>query len=504
MPSELMLYVIEWGDVQHPRADVARRTRRPLVRHVFIVMDETYQNPKEDTVNEHHRNTLSRRRFLRSLGTGAAASALLAACGQAPAAPSAAQPTASGAAQPAAPAAASGGAGEVQFWDMVWGPPEYIDTAKKLVDQFNQANPNIKVTYQSTAWSGWPQVFTTAIGSGTAPDISTGGGYQAVQFYPQGAILEVDDVITSLQSAGKLNDFLPGTVDRLQFDGHHIALPWAIDIRLPYYRKDLFDKAGTKMPTNWEELRAAAKALTSGDQYGIAFPAAPGAVGWQAFFAFLLNNGGGFFASDGKVDVMNERNVETFTFLANLVKDGSVHPGSAGFSGDDGNKAFGSGKAAMIIAGPGFEQRFPDQKDNIGLMAPLSGPHGDKGALSWVNNIMLYKQTKNPDATKAFLTWWSENQKPLWTEGHNGQIPTRTSIANDPYFQNNAMTKQVLEQWIPIGQSAGSKAPGVFPALNDFEGGGVLQTLTTDILQGMDANAALQKAEAGVKTIVKQ
>ncbi|HEX5497955.1 MAG TPA: hypothetical protein VFX03_01970, partial [Thermomicrobiales bacterium] len=27
----------------------------------------------------------------------------------------------------------------LQFWDMVWGPPEYIDTGKKLVDQFNKA-----------------------------------------------------------------------------------------------------------------------------------------------------------------------------------------------------------------------------------------------------------------------------------------------------------------------------------------------------------------------------
>ena len=99
---------------------------------------------------------------------------------------------------------------------------------------------------------------------------------------------------------------------------------------------------------------------------------------------------------------------------------------------------------------------------------------------------------------------WSENQKPLWTQGHNSQIPTRTSIANDPYFQSNPYTKQILEQWIPIGQSAGAKTQGVFPELNDFEGGGVLQTLTTDILQGMDATAALQKAEAGVKTVVKQ
>ena len=28
---------------------------------------------------------------------------------------------------------------DLQFWDMIWGGPEYIDTGKALVAQFNQA-----------------------------------------------------------------------------------------------------------------------------------------------------------------------------------------------------------------------------------------------------------------------------------------------------------------------------------------------------------------------------
>jgi multiple sugar transport system substrate-binding protein len=383
---------------------------------------------------------------------------------------------------------------------MVWGPPEYIDTGKKLVEQFNQQNPNIKATYQSTPWSSWPQVFTTAIGSGTAPDVSTGAAYQAVQFFSQGAVLEIDDVIAEMGKAGSLNDFLPGTIDRLKYQGHNVALPWAIDIRLPYYRKDLFDKAGVKEPTNWDELRVAAQKVTSGSDHGFVFTG----QSWQPFFHFLLNDDGAFFTADAKLDVMNDRNVETFTFLSNIVKDKSVDPGSAGFTGDDALKAFGSGKAAIVVNQPGLEKRFPDQAQNIVLFTPLASPHGDKGTMSWVNNIMVYKQTKNPDATKTFLTWWSTNQKPLWTEGHNAQIPTRTSIANDPYFQTNPYTKQTLEQWVPIGKSSGSKIPGIIPALNDFEGSGDLNTLTTDILQGMDPKAALQKCEAGLKNHLKK
>ena len=55
----------------------------------------------------------------------------------------------------------------------------------------------------------------------------------------------------------------------------------------------------------------------------------------------------------------------------------------------------------------------------------MTGPHGEKSTLAFANNIMIYKQTKNPDATKTFLKWWSENELPLWTQGHCGQLPAR-------------------------------------------------------------------------------
>ncbi len=379
---------------------------------------------------------------------------------------------------------------------MVWGPPEYIDTAKKVVDQFNQANPNIKASYQSNPWSSWPQVFTTAVGSGTAPDISTGGGYQAIQFYPQGAILEIDDVVAGF----KPDDFAPGHVEAMKFNGHYVALPWGIDIRIPYYRKDLFEKAGVKPPTNWDELRAALKKLTSGNQYGLAFPG-NNPSGWQGMFSLLFNNGGGLFNEAGKLDVLSDRNVEAFTFIADLIKDGVVHPGSAGFSDADLTKAFSSGNAAMIIFTPGTEDRVPEIKQNVELLAPMTGPHGDKGTLAFANNIMIYKQTKNPDATKTFLKWWSENSLPIWTEGHCGNLPARTSIAKNAYFQNNVFLKRILDEWVPIGKLTGNKAPGTFPALADIDAGGMLNTMATDILQGKDVKETLQKLEATLKSL---
>ena len=65
--------------------------------------------------------------------------------------------------------------------------------------------------------------------------------------------------------------------------------------------------------------------------------------------------------------------------------------------------AFSQGKGAITIHAPGLSGRLPRIAEKIGMLKPLTGPHGEQGTISWVNNIMLYKQGKHPAETKEFL-----------------------------------------------------------------------------------------------------
>src|SRR5215469_753033 len=392
---------------------------------------------------------------------------------------------------------------DLQFWDMIWGPPEYIDTGKALVAQFNQEHPDITVTYRSIPWTNWYQTFLTAIGSGTAPDISTGAGYQAVQLYDQGAILPIDDVISQWKNNGKLDDFLPKTVDILKYNGHYVALPWAIDIRVWYYRKDLFAEANVQPPTTWQEFKAAAQALTkaSGDQYGLVTPG--DTLGSHYLYTLTLNNGGGLFTNDRKPDLESPRNLEAFRFLSDLVQSHCVHPASAGYHDEDAVSAFTQGKGAITLHAPGLGTRLSKISDKVGVLKPLIGPHGDQGTIFCVNNIMLYKQGKHPDEAKIFLEWWSEHEKDLWTKGHVTQLPVRKSFAADPYFQNNAETKFILDNYVPVGKTTAALSTEIFPKLNEIEGEGVMQTFMQNLLQGKDVNASVKQASDRVKSIME-
>jgi multiple sugar transport system substrate-binding protein len=391
---------------------------------------------------------------------------------------------------------------DLQFWDMIWGPPEYIDTGKALVAQFNQEHPDITVTYRSIPWNNWYQTFLTAIGSGTAPDVSTGAGYQAVQLYDQGAILPIDDVISQWKTDGKLDDFLPKTIDTLKYDNHYVALPWAIDIRVWYYRKDLFEQAHLQPPTSWQELKTVAQALTKADkdQYGVV--ACGDTLGSHYLYTLILNNGGGLFTKDRKIDLGSDRNLEALQFLSELVQNHNVYPASAGYHDDDEVSAFSQGKGAITLHAPGLAGRLPKIRDKIGLLKPLTGPHGEQGTIFWVNNIMLYQQSKHPAEAKVFLQWWSEHEKDLWTKGHVTQLPVRKSFAADPYLQDNAETAFILSNYVPVGKNTATHAAEIFPKLNDVEGEGVMQTLVQSLLQGKDVNAAVKEASDRLKSIM--
>ena len=80
----------------------------------------------------------------------------------------------------------------------------------------------------------------------------------------------------------------------LPFDGETTGL---------FYRKDLFEAAGIAAPpTTWEELEAAAQALTTEGQYGYIIFAPEAAYYW---YPYLWQNGGELLSEDGTTILFN-------------------------------------------------------------------------------------------------------------------------------------------------------------------------------------------------------
>ena len=445
-----------------------------------------------DSSTSNKNNTLSRRDFLKySAGAVGAASlsGIVAACSAAGFGGS----SSSG---------GGGGAVTINFWDMAWGNNSYFDVGNQLVKDFNNSHKGITVVYRGTPWANWYQTFTTAIGSGTQPDISTGASFMGAQFSGANDVLPLDDLVDEVKKNGQYNDYLPGVFAPMLYKGHTITWPWAIDIRIPFYRTDLFQQAGVQVPTTWDEWRAAAKKLSGNGKYGIVDSGADNLTE-HMLEMLMINNGAGLFTPDKKLDFStNPLNIEAMRFFANLVQDGSFDPASTGYMSADAIRAFSRGDAAMLVGGPGFTaQMDPSILKNVGLIPPIASPHGTKGTLYWVNNIIIYSATKHPNETKEFLLWWIQNNKPLWTQGGNNPLPIRTSYYQDPLF-NTPIYQAIKSDYIPIAKSANAQATEVFPALNPLDGDGTLVTLGQNLLGKKDFNTSIQTAQAGLQKVI--
>lgn len=226
---------------------------------------------------------VSRRSFLR--GAAALGALTLAAC-----APPAAQPAAQSGGQAAA--APAGEAAKVLFWKPPHSEKE-ADLWKPLLKKFTDANPNITVDHQVIPWGSVDEQFTAAFAGGSPPDIF----YLPDEWYPkyvnQKQIADISDQIASWKDnyteAGWAGATYKGKTWGAPFLG--VAQGWLLNM-------NLFKAKNINPPTNWEEFRAAAKALTdtSAGTYGVATPAQ--VTNWVVMVPLLAAGGTRLLADD--------------------------------------------------------------------------------------------------------------------------------------------------------------------------------------------------------------
>lgn len=427
----------------------------------------------------------SRRGFL-GLAGAAATVPLLAACG-------------------GGSSSAGAAGGTIKFWDMPWAAPAYNDAAKKIVDSYAPSGSNLKASYQITQWNNFYQTFSSAIASKTGPAVSTGGGFQAFQFEQQGAIAYADKVVEELKKNGQFDDFLPGVLEPFKSDKGYIAVPWQLDMRVMWYRKSLFDQAGVAVPTDWNGILEAGKALKKIGIVGFSTGAGSGNfLGNHAVIQMMVNNAGGVWDENGQVDIMNERNVEAVEFLLELVSNGIIDPAAVSYTGDNHNAQWKDKKTAYGPHVFGLTNRIGDTSGDL-LVAPVvTGPHGDKGTVVFPNNIMMYKNTPSQESSEAFLVYYMGQLKQLWQQKQMNALPVFKSITELPEFTADENNVKIVKEWQPIAKTFAARGTKLTSNMAVLDGGQALNQFTQSILTGKtDAKTVLKAFEDGLKSTIK-
>jgi multiple sugar transport system substrate-binding protein len=238
--------------------------------------------------------------------------------------------------------------------------------------------------------------------TGDPPDLFyVGATGEAAPWIEDELLLSLDDYIAGNPEIG-LEHFYPGLLAPFQRDGSTYGLPKDASPLALFVNPDMLDAAGVEVPTNWDELAAAAEALTDGDVTGLCLGSEI-----QRWGAFIYQNGGAIYNEDlTEMTIDSPETVEALDYLLGLHENGSMQtPAEIGATWC--GEAFGTEQAAMTMEGnwlvPAMDNDFPDTPFE---MAEL--PQGvQQGNLAFTVAYSMGVDSPNKDQAWVLLQYLS-------------------------------------------------------------------------------------------------
>jgi sorbitol/mannitol transport system substrate-binding protein len=293
--------------------------------------------------------------------------------------------------------------------------PDMIEL-KKLSPAFEKANPDIKLNWVILEENVLRQRATTDITTGSGQfDVMTIGAYETPQWGKRGWL----SPLTNLPADYDLNDVVKTARDGLSYNGTLYALPFYVESSMTFYRKDLFQAKGLKMPDQptYDQIAQFADKLTdkANGVYGICLR---GKAGWgenMAYVTTLVNTfGGRWFDEKWQAQLTTPEWKKAVSFYVDLLKkDGPPGASSNGFN--ENLTLMSSGKCGMwidatVAAGMLYNKQQSQIADKVGFAAAPTQvtPNGSHWLWAWA--LAIPKTSKQQDAAKKFIEWATSKQ----------------------------------------------------------------------------------------------
>ena len=345
------------------------------------------------------------------------------------------------------------------------------------------ADSGIDVDVVAIPWDSIDEKLTTAVASGSGPDILQIGLSKLRTFADAGALMPLDDAIADHPGIDPANFPAGVSGTATAVGGEIVSIPWTSDTRVLFTRTDILAEAGIDAPpATWDELRADAKVLAQrGEgQYGYYIPQ------WDAPLPIEMtwSNGGDVIDSDGNVDFDTPEFHAAVDLYTGLYADGSV-PTNGDF---DQQQGFISGVAPMLVSGPYLGKGVADAAPELeGKWQASPLPAGDGGSVSLFagSNLGVWHNTDQKEAALDLLEYVSQPEQQLAWYGLTGELPTVSSALSDATLNSDPNVKVYTDQL------ATAK---VLPLVSNWDGAvgtELLNALNAIALTGADRESTL-------------
>jgi multiple sugar transport system substrate-binding protein len=393
--------------------------------------------------------------------------------------------------------------GDIKVW--VWWPGK--DTLTSIMPEFNQRFPNVAVSIEEFGNEDVHSKMAVAIESGTgAPDVAYIDQMRIGKFVAQGGIIDVRPAI-----APYLDQFVPFKLSTVRGSGDEIY-GWPDDIGPTglWYNKAVFDKYGLSAPVSWDEYLEAGRAMKKD---GVALHSLPSTDYFGSLWLgdLVHQNGGSFFAADGKVTIDTPAVIEVLGYLRRLIDEGLTSQErwwEAEFF-----TAWTDGKLASFITGS-WQMIYwadslgtPKGQDTGVRFAPCPSFKAG-GAISGNDGgayFVVTKQSQSPDAANAFCRFVLVSAAGGKAYRDVGLIPAYLPNLKD----EGALAKQFPEYggqqiWTQVAELAESLPPDYLYPAPYAEVWNAMTEKWPDFYNGMAPEAWAKEMQTRAEEIVQQ
>ncbi|WP_062357408.1 sugar ABC transporter substrate-binding protein [Pseudoxanthomonas mexicana] len=326
----------------------------------------------------------------------------------------------------------------VRFWVMGYEG----EIVAKLLPEFERQHPDIRVDLQIVPWLSAHEKLLTAFAGESLPDVSPIGNTWIPEFAALDALEPLDDEIAATPGFDQA-DFFPGVWDTGVIEGRAYAVPWYVETRLPFYRRDMLAKAGVKtLPASWNEWRVAmreVKQVAGQGNYAILLPLNE----FEPLLSLAIQQPEPLLREDGRYGNFRSEGFRQSLGFYKEMFDRQWAPVVTNNQISNVWDEFGKGFYSFYISGPWniakFKERLPAAQQKDWMTMPLPGPNGPGASLANGTSFVVFKDSPNKDAAWQLIAWLSSPAVQAEFHALTGDLPPRRSpwltpaLANDPY-----------------------------------------------------------------------
>ncbi|MBI5837870.1 MAG: sugar ABC transporter substrate-binding protein [Candidatus Eisenbacteria bacterium] len=352
-----------------------------------------------------------------------------------------------------------------------WAMGREGEVLQDAVAAFERQNPGIHVVVQQIPWGAAHEKMLTAHVGRSTPDAAQLGNTWVSEFAALRAIEPLDPRIATSRVVRR-EGYFRGIWDTNVIDGVTYGVPWYVDTRLLFYRRDLLARAGyPSMPTNWRDWREAMRAVkrlpSDREHFAIFLPTNE----YTPWIVFGMQAGSPFLKDDATRGAFSDSAYRAaMDFYLGLFRE-RLAPAIQGQGIANLYQEFERGTFAMYITGPWqlgeFRNRISPAMRDCWATAPLPGPTGPASGVSTAggSSLVLFRESRHKEEAWKFVEFLSRPEQQLRFYHQTGDLPARveswadTALRSDPNIRSfgTQLERVLYEPRIPEWQQISIK-----------------------------------------------